>query len=75
MEKKFPELITQIKKEWGEEKPFRVMFQDEARFGRISDTRRCWCPKPTRPVCYAMVTQEPQSQYKFHTFGPSKFHS
>jgi transposase len=34
------------------------MFQDEARFGRISDTRRCWCPKPTRPVCYAMVTQE-----------------
>lgn len=34
------------------------MFQDEARFGRISDTRRCWCPRPTRPVCYAMVTQE-----------------
>ena len=38
--------------------PVRLMFQDEARFGRISDTRRCWCPKPTRPVCYAMVTQE-----------------
>ena len=34
------------------------MFQDEARFGRISDTRRCWCPKPIRPLCYAMVTQE-----------------
>lgn len=34
------------------------MFQDEARFGRISDTRRCWCPKPFRPVCQAMVTQE-----------------
>lgn len=34
------------------------MFQDEARFGRISDTRRCWCPKPYRPLCYAMVTQE-----------------
>ena len=34
------------------------MFMDEARFGRISDTRRCWCPKPIRPVCYAMVTQE-----------------
>lgn len=34
------------------------MFQDEARFGRISDTRRCWCPKPVRPLCYAMVTQE-----------------
>ena len=34
------------------------MFQDEARFGRISDTRRCWCPKPIRPLCVAMVTQE-----------------
>lgn len=34
------------------------MFQDEARFGRICDTRRCWCPKPVRPLCQAMVTQE-----------------
>jgi hypothetical protein len=34
------------------------MFQDEARFGRISDTRRCWCPKPVRPLCHAMVSQE-----------------
>ena len=34
------------------------MFQDEARFGRISDTRRCWCPKPFRPLCQAMVTKE-----------------
>jgi len=34
------------------------MFQDEARFGRISDVRRSWCPKPYRPMCQAMVTQE-----------------
>jgi len=34
------------------------MFQDEARFGRISDTRRCWCPKPARALCVSMVTQE-----------------
>ena len=34
------------------------MFQDEARFGRISDTRRCWCPRPVRPLTQAMVTQE-----------------
>lgn len=34
------------------------MFADEARFGRIADTRRCWCPKPQRPLCQAMVTQE-----------------
>mgnify|MGYP003831733889 CR=1 FL=1 len=34
------------------------MFMDEARFGRISDTRCCWCPKPFRPMCDAMVSQE-----------------
>ena len=34
------------------------MFQDEARFGRISHTRYCWCPKPFRPLTHAMVTQE-----------------
>jgi len=34
------------------------MFMDEARFGRISATRYCWCPKPIRPVCQAMVSQE-----------------
>ena len=34
------------------------MFQDEARFGRISDVRRCWAPKPLRPVCRAMLTHE-----------------
>jgi len=34
------------------------MFQDEARFGRINDVRRCWAPKPLRPVCRAMLTHE-----------------
>lgn len=34
------------------------MFQDEARFGRINDVRRCWAPKPQRPVCIAMLTHE-----------------
>ncbi len=34
------------------------MFQDEARFGRISETRKCWCPRPTRPLCQAMVSQQ-----------------
>ena len=35
-----------------------MMFMDEARFGRISDTRYCWCPKPFRPVCSSMVSHE-----------------
>ena len=34
------------------------MFQDEARFGRINDVRRCWAPKPIRPLCRAMLTHE-----------------
>lgn len=34
------------------------MFQDEARFGRISDSRRCWCKKPLRPLVKAMLTHE-----------------
>jgi len=34
------------------------MFQDEARFGRISDVRRCWAPKPVRPLCQSMLTHE-----------------
>ena len=26
-----------------------MMFQDEARFGRMSDPRSCWAPSPIRP--------------------------
>ncbi len=33
------------------------MFQDEARFGRISDTRNCWWRRPARPLVSTMVTQ------------------
>jgi transposase len=58
LEKKLPDLIAEIGKAWPGEGPIRLMFMDEARFGRISDTRRCWCPKPFRPVCCAMVSQE-----------------
>lgn len=34
------------------------MFQDEARFGRINDVRRCWAPFPVRPLCHGMLTHE-----------------
>ena len=34
------------------------MFQDEARFGRVSDTRRCGYPQPIQPLYQARVTQE-----------------
>jgi len=28
----------------------RLMFQDEAAFGRINKPKRCWCPKEIRPL-------------------------
>jgi hypothetical protein len=34
------------------------MFQDEARFGLIAECRRCWCPRPFRPVCGAQTCRE-----------------
>jgi hypothetical protein len=61
--KKLPGLIVEIGKAWVGEGPIRLMFMDEARFGRISDARRCWCPKPICPVCYAMVSQEYRHAY------------
>lgn len=38
--------------------PIRVMFQDEARFGRMSDPRRCWAPAPLRPVVPVALVRE-----------------
>jgi transposase len=58
VEKKLPETLAQIDQVFPGEGPLKLLFQDEARFGRISDIRRCWCPKPLRPMCQAMVTQE-----------------
>ena len=31
-------------------RPVRLMFQDEARFGRMVRPRRCWAPTPLRPA-------------------------
>lgn len=35
-----------------------MLFQDEGRFGRINDTRRCWAPLPIRPVVGQQVVRE-----------------
>lgn len=48
------------------------MFQDEARFGRISDVRHCWQKKPHRPVVKAMVTQ--QYVYAYGAISPADGH-
>jgi hypothetical protein len=57
MEKKLLETLQDTCKEW-KGQPIRLMFQDEARFGRINDVRRCWAPQPMRPLCKAMLTHE-----------------
>jgi len=38
--------------------PLRIMFQGEARFGRLSDPRRCWAPAPFRPVVSVALVRE-----------------
>ena len=49
-------MLAEIRQDWAQGKTVKLMFQDEARFGRISDVRRCWAPKPLRPVCQGMLT-------------------
>jgi len=46
----------------------RIMFEDEARFGRINDPRRCWAPYPIRPLVKAAVVQE--FTYAFAAVSP-----
>jgi len=58
VEKKLPATLVEILNGFATVQPLRVMFQDEARFGRISDTRRCWARKPLRPLVKAMLTHE-----------------
>lgn len=51
MEKKLPETLAALTKpqDVGGRR-IRLMFQDEARFGRMVRIRRCWAPSPARPV-------------------------
>jgi transposase len=44
------------------------MFQDEARFGRITDPRKCWAPKGIRPVVKKQFIR--QYTYLFGSFSP-----
>ncbi|MBM4276118.1 MAG: IS630 family transposase [Deltaproteobacteria bacterium] len=39
-------------------RPVRLMFQDEARFGRINDPRRCWAPRGFRPEAGMQIVRE-----------------
>ena len=43
--------------------PVRLMFQDEARFGRMSDPRACWAPAPKRPMVGLALIREFRYEY------------
>lgn len=58
MEKKLPERLTEEVVAFAVPRPLHLMFQDEARFGRISDVQHCWDKKPHRPMLRAMLTQQ-----------------
>ena len=49
-------------------RPLRLMFQDEGRFGRLSDPRRCWAPPGVRPQVGAQAVRE--SLYAFAALSP-----
>ena len=68
MEKKLPQRLAEEVAAFAVTRPLRLMFQDEARFGRISDVRRCWAKKPHRPLVRAMVTQ--QYTYAYGAVSP-----
>lgn len=36
----------------------KLFFQDEASFGRISDSRHCWAPDKTRPLSKRQIVRE-----------------
>jgi transposase len=58
MEKKLSGELEQIQAGFERQAPLRGMFQDEARFGRISDCRRCWWRSPLRPLVRKMISRQ-----------------
>ena len=58
MEKKLRTDLDQIATTFDAPKPIKLMFQDEARFGRISDSVYCWAKRPMRPMVQAMLTHQ-----------------
>jgi hypothetical protein len=50
--------LAEALKDVPRDRPRRLLFQDEGRFGRINDTRRCWAPLPVRPVVGHQIVRE-----------------
>lgn len=43
---------------WKDERPIKLFFQDEARFGRINNLTRCWVPKTERAEIERQLIRE-----------------
>lgn len=57
--KKLPQIIEQeVSRQALAGRQVRLMFQDEARFGRINDPRRCWAPRGCRPEVGMQIVRE-----------------
>jgi hypothetical protein len=39
-------------------RPLKMFFEDEARFGRISEIFSCWAPEGVRPVIQAQIVRQ-----------------
>lgn len=68
MEKNLPVALEQIVADFPVARPLRVMFQDEARFGRISRRRCCWAKRPFRPMVNTALTY--QYTYAYGAVSP-----
>ena len=69
MEKKLPEVLAALlSPDVVKGRHVRLMFQDEARFGRMVRIRRCWSPKPQQPV--VDNGYERQFQYVYGAVSP-----
>jgi hypothetical protein len=69
VEKKLPEVLeTLLTPDVVKGRPIRLMFQDEARFGRMVRIRRCWAPAPQRPV--VANGYEREFQYVYGAVSP-----
>ena len=55
---KLPEILGEAREQNVLNRPVRLMFRDEARFGRISDPRKCWALAPLRPIVRQALVRE-----------------
>lgn len=67
--KKLPQIVEQeVARQAPAGRQVRLMFQDEARFGRVNDPRRCWAPRGSRPELGMQIVRE--YTYAFGAVSP-----